>query len=443
MKICPLITQVSLVDENDRELLIGVAETGDLAENAAEEMKEGREGIFINPDVAGEPLGEDGAESSGGGTGAGTPGRDFAVEPRCGERPVRFVARSIRGEVSCLGERCRFHDDESGGCRIEMLLRADHDGRSRAAGESVAELRGEIENASEAQRRSTVEIVDLLRETREKYAEAAASLRADFAADLKGISDQLTSVTDDNKVIIESLTDTLAERSEDLENKLSESRRNIEDFRTEVAAWKEALDRNIERLETSAGENRKLVHEVSENNAEIMKLVENQKETLAQEEQRRRLAEAKRLNNAGVAAYHNGQYEKALELFRRAIDINPDFTEGYNNLGLTYTEMQAEEKATEAFKKAIELNPDLAATYNNLGYVFYRLGSYSEAIEMYNEAIGRSGNNSSAYTNLGNAHYKLDRIEDAVSAWEKALEIDPSNEKAQRNLKRFHAEAQR
>lgn len=451
MKICPLITQVALIDESERELLVGVADDADLSESPprpepSEVEGDDAEDLFMNPD--GEPLiGEDDIEEEEPETSGDEPAGESAgtEDPDAVERAVRFIAKSARGEVSCLAERCRFHDDERGECRIELMLAANAAPRDEDEGESVGELieplRDEIGKAWDFQQKSTGEIIGLFKELEERTTEAAGALRELVENGIAGVREQLAEVTEESRMIIESITDTLVERNEDLDKKLTESRDHIDGFRGEVTEWKRALEENIGRIEKSIDENRRLTGEVSDNNAEIMKLVENQKKTLEQEEQRRQISEAKRLNNAGVVAYHNGQYEKALELFGKALDINPGFTEGYNNLGLTYTEMHEEEKATEAFKKAIELNPDLAATYNNLGYVFYRLGSYTEAIEMYNEAIGRSSDNSSAYTNLGNAYYKLDRIDDAIGAWRTALEVDPSNEKAQRNLKRFHAEA--
>ncbi len=445
MKICPLITQVSILEEPSDVILLGEADDTDLhnegiGENDGDENTEGNESgdIFMNPDSetssdedsdgdSDAESEEDGGENETGSTGESHNGDQDYEAPA---KPVRFVARSTRGEVRCLGDQCRFHDNERGECGIEILLRSGSngdDGRAEEAREAeerlderLESIRGNLEKSWDFQQRSTGDILGMFRELEEKSTESAGMLKESFEKSFGEIKELISSVNEDNKLIVDSLSDTLAERSEDLDNRLDES---------------------ISKIEIDMEENRRLTREVSENNSEIMQVVENQKKTLEEEECRRKADEAKKLNNAGVMSYHNGQYEKALDLFKKAIEIDGEFTEGYNNLGLTYTEMNEENKATEAFKKAIELNPDLAATYNNLGYVFYRLGSYTEAIEMYNEAIGRSGDNSSAYTNLGNAYYKLDRVEDAIDAWQKALDIDPSNEKAKRNLKRFHAES--
>jgi tetratricopeptide (TPR) repeat protein len=398
MKICPLVSQASILD--DRDLLVHeLDEVEPAAEDAAaadSKEPEKEDEIFINPESRPHP----------------------ELSPADGLTPavpIRFLAKSYRGRVECLGELCRFHDDETLACRIDRLIAG---GASRDDGE----------------------ILDGMKKLREASEAVAAELAAGVARRFEELAGLIRSTSEEKQKAIEAISLTLDAKTDEIERKIDSGGQVIESFRGEVSGWREALAKNIENLESGLGEDRKLVRELTDNHTGIMNLVEGQKKSIEEEEKKRRTTEARLLNNGGVMSYHNGQYEKALDLFKKAIDIDPTMTEAYNNLGLTYTEINEEEKATEAFKRAISLSPELAAAYNNLGYVFYRLGSYREAIEMYNEAIGRSKDSSSAYTNLGNAYYKLEKIEDAIGAWKKALALDPANEKARRNLKRFHAE---
>ncbi|MBN2184872.1 MAG: tetratricopeptide repeat protein [Candidatus Krumholzibacteriota bacterium] len=421
MKICPLVTQASILEGSDKELLIREADDSDISGDVKEtKSEEKEEDIFMNPDSQKE-ISENG--DSG---------------PESEEKPVRFLAKSYRGEVKCLGEICRFHDDEKNECRFEMLLSSG--GEDDHLSEHFESISSDVERSWDFQQKSTADILSLFKDLEEKTNQIRNDLGDTFNERLDEIKSMISEVNEENKVIIESIADTLAEKTGEIEDTLRSSDSSLSSFKEEVSSWKEDITKNMSSLEKTLDENKKLVGEVTNNNTEILKVIENQKVTLGQEEKRRQAAEAKKLNNAGVMNYHNGQYEHALELFKEAVAIDDSFTEAHNNLGLTYTEMNQEEKATESFKKAIELDPELGATYNNLGYVFYRTGSYVEAVEMYNEAIGRSKDNSSAWTNLGNAFYKLDRTDEALDAWHKALEIDPANEKAKRNLKRFHAE---
>lgn len=415
MKICPLITQASILD--DKELLVRELDDVEPVNDGAPAAPGGDDEIFINP--ASKRLEE-----------------ESTADAIASVVPVRFLAKSYRGRVECIGELCRFHDDDLRTCRIDRLVA----GEAAPEGDALADVRAELEKTRESQRKSGSELFDLMKEIRERHETSVTELKAGVERKLDDLASFMRAASEEKQKAIEAIALTLDAKTDEIERKIDSGEQIFRTFRDEVSGWKGALEKNLETIETGLGEHRKLVRELSDNHTGIMNLVEDQKKSIEEEEKKRRTTEARLINNGGVMAYHNGQYEKALGLFTKAIDIDPAMTEAYNNLGLTYTEINEEEKATEAFRKAISLSPELAASYNNLGYVFYRLGSYKEAIEMYNKAIGRSNDSSSAYTNLGNAYYKLEKIEDAIDAWKKALSLDPANEKARRNLKRFHAE---
>jgi tetratricopeptide (TPR) repeat protein len=435
MKICPFITQAFIIDE--KELLVREADSTDLDEmETSEDRKSAGSGEGVIP----LGYGENGDESSGKAEDNHdetdeASGEDDATKDT-DEHGIRFVAKSYRGEIECLGGLCRFHDEETNSCRLEMMI-SRCDPEQTAEGGDLEPIRLDVEKIWEFQQKSTSEILGLFKELEEKNNTLLKGLEQTFDDKWNKIEKEMTEALEQSKESLKELTETIRE---EIESKIKSEEEKLDCFRKDITDWRDILDKNFDAIETDLESNKKIIDELSGNHSEIIKLIEMQKSSLEDEERRRMLAEARRINNAGVVAYHNGHYEKALELFEKCIEIDPEFTEGYNNLGLTCTELDMEERATEAFKKAIELNPDLAATYNNLGYVFYRLGSLQEAVEMYQEAICRSKDNGSAYTNLGNAYYKLDRTEEAIEAWKKAVEIDPSNEKARRNLKRFHAE---
>jgi len=231
--------------------------------------------------------------------------------------------------------------------------------------------------------------------------------------------------------------DSLGKRYDARFEELIEAQKRIEDG---FKDWKDAIESRVREIREDQASWNDHIDRIEKTQAEMIKLVKNDKQRLEDESSVFKRKEAKKLNNLGVTSFHNGEFELAKDQFLEAVALDPHFAESWNNLGLVYTELQEEEKATQAFSKAIDNDPDLPAAYNNLGYIFYKQGSYDHAIEMYNEALGRSSESSSAYTNLGNAYFKQGSHEEARNAWEKALEIDPDNEKASRNLKRLDSE---
>jgi len=86
--------------------------------------------------------------------------------------------------------------------------------------------------------------------------------------------------------------------------------------------------------------------------------------------------EATKHYNQGVAYEKQGKYDLAIESFKRAIDINPDYAEVHYNLGLAYHNQGKYDLAIESFKRAISIDPDLAKAYGNLGVTYEKQGKY-------------------------------------------------------------------
>jgi tetratricopeptide (TPR) repeat protein len=55
-----------------------------------------------------------------------------------------------------------------------------------------------------------------------------------------------------------------------------------------------------------------------------------------------------------------GRYTEAIEAFKQAIRINPDYADAYFNLGVVYVKLGRYTEAIETFKQAIRINPDFA-----------------------------------------------------------------------------------
>jgi len=129
----------------------------------------------------------------------------------------------------------------------------------------------------------------------------------------------------------------------------------------------------------------------------------------------------------------SGKYEKAIECFEKAIDLNPNFAEAYSNRGVTYCHLKQYERAIEDYDKAIELNPNFALAYSNRGFTYCCLKQYERAIEDCDKAIELDPNLAGAYTNRGNAYKDLDQYERAIEDYDKAIELDPNDAEAYDN----------
>ena len=93
--------------------------------------------------------------------------------------------------------------------------------------------------------------------------------------------------------------------------------------------------------------------------------------------------------------------------YNKAISLNPDNAEFFNNLGITLHYQDKLEDAIAAYNKAISLNPDNADAYYNMGITLNDLGMLEESIMAYNKAILLNLGNDEVWNNL---YYPLQSI---------------------------------
>ncbi len=102
----------------------------------------------------------------------------------------------------------------------------------------------------------------------------------------------------------------------------------------------------------------------------------------------------------GNALKNRGEFNEAIEAFKKAILIKPDYAVAYNNMGNTLNEQGKLDKAIELFNKAIYFKPDYAEAYYNLGSALQVQGKHDEAIDNYRKSITLKPNYPDAHKNL-------------------------------------------
>ena len=132
---------------------------------------------------------------------------------------------------------------------------------------------------------------------------------------------------------------------------------------------------------------------------------------------------AQAYSNRGVAYYNKRQYDRGIEDLNKAIAINPNYAEAYNNRGIVYNNKGQYDRAIEDYNKAIALDPNYAKAYNNRGFAYANKGQYDRAIEDYNKAIALDPNLAAAYSNRGIAYYNKKNMGRAISDLQKACDM--------------------
>jgi len=132
----------------------------------------------------------------------------------------------------------------------------------------------------------------------------------------------------------------------------------------------------------------------------------------------------------GAAAEEAGLYDKAAELFHKAIAMDPaNAAEPYNYLGYMWAEQNSHlDEAEDAIKRALQLDPDNGAYLDSMAWVQYRQGKYDQALENLKRAIENLPREDAVvFEHLGDVYSKLNRVSQALESWQKAKTLDPSN----------------
>ena len=69
-------------------------------------------------------------------------------------------------------------------------------------------------------------------------------------------------------------------------------------------------------------------------------------------------AELQKAFDEGVALSNAGKHDEAIEKFNKALAVNPNCHDCYNNIGFSYAQKKDYDKAEADYKKAIEVKPD-------------------------------------------------------------------------------------
>jgi tetratricopeptide (TPR) repeat protein len=131
----------------------------------------------------------------------------------------------------------------------------------------------------------------------------------------------------------------------------------------------------------------------------------------------------------GVSYLNEGKAQQAFVEFQKAYEINPHDKEVLNAIGIIYLLYFDETaKAVGYFEKAINVDPNYSEAYNNLGYAHEKLGRFDTAISFYRKALSnlQYPTPEKAYISMGNSYYRLGKYEDALNSYKEAVKRAPN-----------------
>ena len=137
----------------------------------------------------------------------------------------------------------------------------------------------------------------------------------------------------------------------------------------------------------------------------------------------------------GVALFRNGDPDGSIHALKRAIELNPRFTEAYHVLGLVYFKGKRDAlHAVESLNQAHQLDPDSARILNDLADVYIAQGKSQEAEQVLRKAIEAAPAGKEAYLDLARLYETRQDRAAAARIYQMLLRMHPDQTDALYNL---------
>ena len=138
--------------------------------------------------------------------------------------------------------------------------------------------------------------------------------------------------------------------------------------------------------------------------------------------------------NQGIALKAQGKLDAAIESYRKALSIKPDFIEAHCNMGSALQAQGKFDEAIASYQKALSINPYFINALHNLGSVLRAQGKLDAAIDICRRVISIKPDFVEAHNNLGTVFQAQGKLDEAIACYRKALLLRPDHTDAYSNL---------
>jgi len=153
--------------------------------------------------------------------------------------------------------------------------------------------------------------------------------------------------------------------------------------------------------------------------------------------------EANKLAREGAEASKNQEWDKAIELLRKATDLDHKYADElsavYQQRGYADATNQQYQDAINDYGQAAKLTPQDVRVYEQRAAVEMKLNDYDKALADYSEAIKLKPNEVRYYLYRSYIYETKGDIKNSMADTEKVLKIDPNNQEAKSRKTRLEA----
>jgi len=124
---------------------------------------------------------------------------------------------------------------------------------------------------------------------------------------------------------------------------------------------------------------------------------------------------------AGLLFEQQGQFDKAITQYRKAVALNHNYVVAFHRLGLLQSATGQHPEAAQSLQKAAALRPDNAVLHNDLGFELMRAQQWDEAERELRRAVELKPDLATAHINLALVQAKSERFAESLASFQAVL----------------------
>jgi Tfp pilus assembly protein PilF len=131
--------------------------------------------------------------------------------------------------------------------------------------------------------------------------------------------------------------------------------------------------------------------------------------------------------NLGLFYDQRGEIQKALQNYRKALSIEPEFPYALLNYGALLGRTGDIQKAEDVLTKAVQQKPRSSKIHNNLGVVLATQGKFRPASEHFEKALQIDKGFLEASNNLALTYLNMGFTDKAAQQFRRSIDLEPDN----------------
>lgn len=147
------------------------------------------------------------------------------------------------------------------------------------------------------------------------------------------------------------------------------------------------------------------------------------------------VSEGEKLWILGAEAGNNGYQLEQNELYKKLVELYPNDERAHGLLGGNYFfGLQDYKKSISSYKKAINIDPQFSPAYNIIGYAYRTLEKYDEAEKAFKKYINLIPHDANPYDSYAELLLKTGKFEESIKYYKKAISVDPTFQLSYRGI---------